>query len=426
MKIKKVAVIGLGYVGLPTLVAIHRTKLYSVVGFDVDQKKIANLKAGISPIEDTIVRDYLKKQRPDVSTDESILKESDVFIIAVPTPVYDDYLPNYEYVISAGVTAAKYLSKGGHIVLESTVNPGTCEEVLIPVLEKETGLKTGVDFNVTHCPERINPGDTKWTIYNINRNIGSINPKLNKQIANFYRSFITDAQVNEVSSLAVAESTKILENTFRDVNIALANELAKSFDVLGIDLVETITASSNKPFGFMPHWPGTGVGGHCIAVDPYFLIDRAARSGFDHEFLKLARNINNSMPEYTVRKLLLGLNKLGLPVKGTKVLLLGLSYKPNLGDLRESPALKIKEKIENLYADLTVYDPYFPDYAKHDLKKLLKTSQAIVIATAHSAFVKELPKLLPKSAVKLIVDGRNCLNPVKIRALGIKYKGIGR
>lgn len=309
-------------------------------------------------------------------------------------------------------------------MLESTVNPGTCEEIIIPILEEVSGLKAGEDFNVSHCPERINPGDVKWNIHNINRNIGSIDLKKNKEAAEFYRTFVNKAIVNEVSNLKIAEATKIVENTFRDINIAFVNELAQSFDSLGIDLYETLKAASNKPFAFMAHWPGCGVGGHCIAVDPYYLIKRAGMNGFNHRFLKLAREINTSMPKYTVDKLVLALNEIGLPVKGTKIALLGLSYKPNVGDLRESPALKIQKELKKLEADLVVYDPYISNNVT--LEEAVKNSQAVLIATAHNEIIEKVPSLLKKSKVKAVIDGRNCLNKEEVEKLDIIYRGIGR
>lgn len=423
--IKKVAVIGLGYVGLPTFVAINRIGKYNVIGFDVNIEKIKMIRNGDSPIEDDDVRIFLKTKQVQVTSIESDLLGVDVFIVCVPTPIFADYTPDYGPVELATKLCAKFLKKGNHFVLESTVNPGTCEEVVKPILESVGGLKAGVDFNIAHCPERINPGDKKWNIYNINRNIGSINRDDNKVIANFYRSFITDAIINEMSCLKVAESTKIVENTFRDINIAYVNELAQSFDAMNIDLYETIIGASNKPFSFMAHWPGCGVGGHCIAVDPYYLIKRASQDGFNHRFLKIAREINNSMPEYTVNKLAFGLNELGLPVKGTRITLLGLSYKANIGDLRESPALEIEKRLRKLGADLVVFDPYVDNEVK-SLDQAIKGVKAVVLATNHKIFIDKLPEKLQKSKVKLVVDGRNCLDKKEIECLGIIYKGIGK
>lgn len=424
-KIKKVAVIGLGYVGLPTMVAIDKTNYYEVLGYDVDKDKINKIKSGINPVDDKDVDLYLRDNKLDVTSVENKLDNHDVFIICVPTPVDEDYEPNYSIVENAVGLVSKYLKKGDHLVLESTVNPGTSEERLLPIIEKISGLKVGKDVNLAHCPERINPGDPRWTVYNINRNIGSINKNFNEQIADFYRTFIIDAKVNEVNSLKVAEATKIIENTFRDINIAYVNELAMSFDAMGIDLKETIEAASNKPFAFMPHWPGCGVGGHCIAVDPYYLIKRAALSGFDHRFLKVAREINNGMPQYTVDKLLKEMNKLKMPVKKTKVVLLGLTYKANVGDLRESPSLKIKEILESLGVDLLVYDPYVKsDF--NNLSEAVDGAKAVVIGTAHQEFINNLSNILDKSKVKIIIDGKNCLDKNEIIKKGLVYKGIGR
>lgn len=423
--IKKVSVIGLGYVGLPVYVALAKTKKYELVGFTINEEHIRLLDSGISPIKDNDVSLFLKSNKIKATNNKNLLQNTDVFIICVPTPVRNDYIPDYGPVLSATKLVAPFIRKGTHFVLESTVNPGTCEELILPILEKGSGLKAGVDFNIAHCPERINPGDKKWNIYNISRNIGSISSDLNREIAQFYRSFINKAVINEVTSLKVAEASKIVENAFRDINIAYVNELAKSFDVLGIDLIETLTAASNKPFAFMVHWPGAGVGGHCIGIDPYYLIERASQAGFTHHFLKLAREINNEMPEYTVQRLTLGLNEVGLSVNGTKVALLGLSYKPEMADLRESPAIKIRERLKALGANLCVYDPYIPQFAS-SLVDALKEAQAIVLVTAHKEFVKKLPQLLKNSSVKVVVDGRNCLPKEKIEQLGIVYKGIGR
>jgi len=423
--IKKVAVIGLGYVGLPTYVALLKSGKYEVVGYTRSQKKVNAINQGISPIEDADVIAYLKTHKVHVTNKQNELKDCQVFIICVPTPVKDDYVPDYEPVISATQLVAPFMKRGSHYVLESTVNPGTCEEIVAPILQKETGLKAGIDFNIAHCPERINPGDPKWNIYNINRNIGSISKKMNREVAAFYRTFISEGIINEVNSLKVAEATKIIENTFRDINIAYVNELAQSFDIMGIDLHETIKASSNKQFAFMPHWPGCGVGGHCIAVDPYYLIRRASLDGFNHQFLKNAREINNSMPAYTIQRLLLALNEVQLPLKGTKVALLGLSYKPNIGDVRESPSLIIEKELKELGADISVYDPYV-QRAEKNLFQVVKNAKAIIVATAHKEIREQLLALLPKTKVKVIVDGRNCLDKEKIIKCGIVYRGIGR
>lgn len=423
-KQKKIVVVGLGYVGLPAYVALKKSKKFHVLGFTRNLQKVNSINKGISPISDPDVAEYLRKHKADVTNDPANFKGADIFLICVPTPVKSDFSPDYGPVISATQLVSPYIKKGSHYILESTVNPGSCEEIIKPVIEKISGLKAGIDFNIAHCPERINPGDKKWTIYNISRNIGSMNNKFNKKAADFYRTFLPHAKINQVSCLKVAEATKIVENAFRDINIAYVNELAKSFDVLGIDLIETLNAAANKPFAFMKHTPGCGVGGHCIAVDPYYLIRRASLAGFDHQFLKIARLVNNSMPEYTIERLILALNEIGLPLRGTPVTILGLSYKPDIADLRESPALTIEKRLLELGAEVTAYDPFVNK--KQTLKKSISKASAIILATAHKQFIEELPVLLPKTKIKIVIDGRNCLNPEKIRKLNIIYKGIGR
>jgi len=426
MKKQKVSIIGLGYVGLPLAVAIAKSGRYDVMGLDLDKKKVSLINKKVSPLEDAMVKEEIKKFPIKATTAESNLKGTDIFIIAVPTPVDEDYVPNYGPIKGASKTVAKYLKKGATVILESTVNPGTCEEVVLPVLERVSKLKGGVDFNLVHCPERINPGDPKWNVYNIARNIGSLDADRNNEIADFYRSFLK-AEINEVSSLKIAEATKIIENTFRDINIAYVNELAKSFDKMGIDLIETIQAASNKPFAYMPHWPGAGVGGHCIAVDPYYLIRRAARAGFDHKFLKMARHINNSMPKYAVRRLKNALKEANLEPEQVSVAVLGLSYKRNVPDLRESPALEILQILKEEKIKTIKFDPHFPDLSTaKTLEETLEKADAAILVTGHKEFLKISARQLKEAGIQVILDGRNVLNKEAIRNANIIYKGIGR
>jgi len=421
---KKVVVLGLGYVGLPLAVAIKETGKYDVVGFDISDRVLKTINSGRPPFTDPELQERMKETKVLATKDESKIKNADFYIVCVPTPVTDLFEPDLGPVKSASATIARNMKAGAKVIVESTINPGVCEEEVIPVIEEVSGLKAGKDFDLAHCPERINPGDSRWSVYNIPRNIGATTKSGAEKIAKFYRTFIK-AQVNVVSSLKVAESTKIIENTFRDINIAYVNELAKSFDKMGIDLVETIEAASNKPFAFMAHYPGAGVGGHCIPVDPYYLIKRAKQSGFDHQFLKYAREVNNSMPNYTVDLLQDGLNAISMPVKGTKVMVYGLSYKANVGDLRESPALKILKLLEELGAEIIKYDPYLLDMSNvESLEKGLKSAEALLVATNHNEIKKVDFSKYPK--LKAIIDGRNCLDSEKIHQLGIYYKGIGR
>ncbi|HRP01423.1 MAG TPA: nucleotide sugar dehydrogenase [Candidatus Kapabacteria bacterium] len=421
----KVSIIGLGYVGLPLACAIAIKTNNEVIGFDKNPTKIESIKKGICPIDDEQCKKDLQVVNLNVDFESKIISNSDIYIICVPTPVLNDYTPDLTPVKTASYEVAKYLKKGQNVIIESTINPGVCEEVVVPILEQETGLKVGIDFNVAHCPERINPGDPNWNVYNIPRNIGSTSEEATKLLANFYRSFVS-AEINEMPNLKTAEATKIIENTFRDINIAFVNELSKSFDVLGIDLMAVIKGASNKPFAFMPHFPSCGVGGHCIPVDPYYLIERAKQSGFDHKFLKLAREINNSMPEYTIDLLIDALNEYELPIKNTKIGLLGLSYKADVGDIRESPSIKLQNFLIEKGADLYVYDPYFLDKSNtKSLDEILDKSFAILIATNHNIFTNLNSETLIKHNIKIVIDGKNCLDKKDILNAGLYYKGIG-
>ncbi len=416
----KVTVIGLGYVGFPLACAIAKSKKYDVYGLDISQDRVDKVNQRISPVEDKRAERDIKSVKIQATTDENVLKGSKFVIICVPTPIDDGRKPDLTPVMNATKSIVKNIRKGQIIILESTVNPGVCEENVLPILES-SGLKGGVDFELVHCPERIDPGNPKWNVYNINRNIGGITRKGTHEAAEFYRSFLK-SKINEMSSLKVAEATKIVENVFRDVNIAYVNELAQSFDTLGIDVYEVINGSSNKPFAFMKHSPGCGVGGHCIAVDPYYLIEYAEKNGFDHRLLKIARSVNNSMPHYTVRKLVDGLKALGIDIKGAKVGLLGLSYKANIGDMRESPALEIKKELLELGADVLCCDPYCNGHAPALISEILDNCSGVILATNHLQFIN----VIDWKNVKLVVDGRNCLDKSNIESQGIVYQGIGR
>jgi nucleotide sugar dehydrogenase len=420
----KVTIIGLGYVGLPLVCSIAKNKKYKCCGFDTDKAKVRQIAEKICPIGDKKTAADLRIVKIEVSTSPLIVKDSEYIIICVPTPVKNNKIPNLKPIILAAETIGKYLEKGQKIILESTVNPGVCEEVILPILEK-TGLKGGKDFELSHCPERINPGDPKWNVENIPRNIGSLTKNGNKKVADFYRSFIK-APINEVSTLKIAEASKIIENTFRDINIAYVNELAKSFDLMNIDLLEVIKAASNKPFAFLPHYPGCGVGGHCIPVDPYYLIKRAKDLGFDHSFLRNARKVNNSMPNYTVDLMEDKLKEIGRKISNTNIALLGLSYKANVGDLRESPSLKILDLLKKLKAPVKVFDPYVLDKSNvKSLAEILKISEAVIIGIDHSEFRKIDGKMLKKYKIKIVIDGKNILDKGDIEKAGILYKGIG-
>lgn len=420
-----VAVIGLGYVGLPLAVrAVEQG--YAVIGFDTHQEKIAKINKQECPIEDAALDSLLKKFPFEATDQPDRLSKADIVLICVPTPVDEMYYPDLEPVISAATLSASHLKPGVLVVLESTVNPGVSEEVILPIFEKH-GHTVGKDFFLAHCPERINPGDEKWNVTNIPRVVGSIDSLgLEKAVA-FYRS-IVDGEIRPMKSIREAEAVKIVENSFRDVNIAFVNELARSFDVLGIDVKDVIQGAATKPFSFLAHYPSCGVGGHCIPVDPYYLIERAKKSGFDHRFLKIAREINNAMPAYSVELLQDLLNEIRLPLNGTVIGVLGLAYKANIDDLRESPALRIIEHLKHHKAEVITYDPHLPSLStESSLETFLEKSTALILATNHREFTEHLtPELLKQHHVEVIVDGKNCLDKVAFLESGIRYKGIGR
>ena len=404
----KVCIIGLGYVGLPLLKLLLRNK-FNTIGFDINKQAIEKA---------------IKEGAIATTSEEEALADSDCFIICVPTPLDESHRPDLSYVESAAKTISKYLKRNSLVVLESTVAPGTTEEILVPILKK-SGLDVG-EFYVAHCPERIDPGNKKWTVENLPRVLGGINQKSTDIAYEFYKK-ILDAEVLKLNSTKAAEAVKIVENAFRDINIAFVNELAKSFDEFEIDICEVIKGAMTKPFGYMAHYPGCGVGGHCIAIDPYYLIDKAEESGFNHRFLKLAREINNSMPEYTVKKIIQGLNKAKKTINGSNIVILGLAYKPDVDDTRESPAFPIIEELEKWGAKLTIFDPYRLDLSNVDLlKDALYKKDCLVIITAHKEFRQISPEIIKQNEIKVVVDGRNILDKKELKKLGIIYEGIGR
>lgn len=421
---KKVCVIGLGYVGFP-LAVLAASKGYEVFGYDKDEKKLARIEKGENIVDEEYLDEMLPKVKLHIVRDEKELSQCDIFIIAVPTPVDEKYYPDLGFVEAASETVAKNMKSGALVIVESTINPGVCEEVVRPIFEK-AGWEIGKSVFISHCPERINPGDPKWNVTNIPRVVGSFDEKGLAKSVKFYEN-ILDARVMPMKTIREAEAVKIMENSFRDVNIAFVNELAKSFNLMDIDVVNVIRGASTKPFSFMPHWPACGVGGHCIPVDPYYLIERAKENDFDHKFLRSARAINNSMPLYTVELMRDALNEVEKPFKNTNIGVLGLSYKANVGDLRESPALKIIELLKERKANIHTFDPYVLDESTApSLDELLDSVDAIVITADHKEFKEMPPEILKKKNIAVVIDGKNCLDKEAIQKLGIIYKGIGR
>ncbi len=424
-KNNKVIVVGVGYVGLP-LALLAGKKGYEVTGIDIDEVKIVSLQSRKAPFLDEAVSLSLETSTVQFSTDFSIVKDAEIVIICVPTPVYENHMPNLAIVESATRKVAENLQKGQLIILESTVNPDVTEHVVLPILEKVSGLKGGEDFYLAHAPERINPGDIKWNVENINRVVGSLEAVgLEKAVA-FYESILTGT-VKRMNSLKEAEAVKVVENSFRDINIAFVNELARSFTMLGIDVVNVIDGAATKPFAFMAHYPGCGVGGHCIPVDPYYLIEHAKTKGFAHDFLSLARKINNNMPAFTVGRLSEGLSEIGKSLEESTVAVLGLSYKANIDDCRESPSFEIIKLLRDSNAIIRIYDPYvLGESTVTTIEDALRGADAVIVATPHKEFKEYTAELYKAYAVRVIVDGKNALQKKSLIEAGIIYKGVGR
>lgn len=424
-KISKIAVIGLGYVGLP-LALLADAKKFTTYGIDIDELKINNLKAKKSYIDGISDQD-IADTGVIFSKDISLIKDADAVIICVPTPVTEDKQPDLSPVKGAVSAVAPLLKDGALLVIESTINPGVCDDVVKPLVESLSGKRVGVDISLAHCPERINPGDSKWNVSNINRVVGANSEKELAMAVSLYESLI-DAEIKPMGTIKEAEAVKVVENSFRDINIAFVNELAMSFHKLGINIENVIDGAATKPFSFMPHRPGAGVGGHCIPVDPYYLIEYAHSFGFEHTFLRNARAINEGMPEFTVSLVSEGLNEHALPLKGTAITLLGVSYKSNVGDDRESPAWVIKNILDKAGAVVTIYDPHIPSASTvNSLDDALRGSTAVIVATAHDEFKDLSISGLKDFGVKVLVDGRNVFkNKIEdFKKHDITYRGIG-
>lgn len=426
---ERIAVVGLGYVGLP-LALLAARKGYAVSGIDIQESKIEKLSRGVSPFADERTKrelaDAVRSGSVSFSSEFSPISKASIVVICVPTPVHHDHTPDLGPVESAARGIGACLKRGTLIVLESTVNPGVSEEFVLPILEEESGLVGGEDFYLAHCPERINPGDPTWHVENVPRVLGSLEYRGLEIAHKFYSSVLT-GKVVRMQSLREAEAVKVVENSFRDINIAFVNELAMSFSRLGIDVVNVINGAATKPFGFMPHYPSCGVGGHCIPIDPYYLIDYAEKNGFYHEFLSLARRINNHMPEFTVAELHKALSEKKLVVNGAQVAVLGLAYKPNIDDCRESPAFEIMKHLEHEGAAVRTFDPHVLERSTaKTLDEALDGATAAIIATAHDEFKKLSVATFSKKGVKAVVDGANCLAKEQFEESGVAYRGIGR
>jgi UDP-N-acetyl-D-glucosamine dehydrogenase len=414
-KTARVGIVGLGYVGLPLAVEFARAG-FSVTGIDVLEHKVAQLNAGVSYIQDVpteVFGHYVESGRFKATTDFSVVSELDTVNIAVPTPLRKTKDPDMSYVVSAAEEIAKYAHPGLLIILESTTYPGTTDELLLPIFEK-SGLKVGCDIFLCFSPERVDPGNPNYQTLNIPKVVGGITPACTETGALLYGQALE--KVVPVSSTVVAEMVKLLENTFRMINIGLANEMALMCDRMGINVWEVIDAAATKPFGFMPFYPGPGLGGHCIPIDPFYLSWKTKQAGIEARFIELAGYINGSMPHFAVDKVQNALNDQAKALKGSHVHVAGVAYKRNIDDVRESPALDVILLLEKRGAKVTFSDPFVPvlkldgrQVAAMDLLSAAKEADCVVIITDHSAF--DYPALL--EAASLIVDTRNAMKGLK-------------
>ncbi len=394
-EMKKVGIVGLGYVGLPLAVAFAEAGL-KVVGVDVDGGKVAAINSGASYIEDVPSEDIDRLAGLGgirATGDYAELSEADAVVICVPTPLDEHRSPDLSHVVEAAENAARHLSQGALVVLESTTYPGTTREVLQPILERG-GRRVGEDFHLAFSPERVDPGNKKFGLADMPKVVGGITPECGRRAAELYERVVKE--IHAVSKPESAELSKLLENIFRGVNIALVNELAMLCDRMGVDVWEVVEAAGTKPFGFMQFFPGPGLGGHCIPIDPFYLAWRARSYGMSTEFIELAGRVNVGMPHYVADRVSRLLNEVGKPVKGSKILILGVSYKPDVGDLRESPSIKLLDLFEESGAEVSYHDPHVPGLEERGASSVdltgeeIEASDCVVIATDHSGLDLDL------------------------------------
>lgn len=418
-----IGIIGLGYVGLPLMSAFVKAG-FRTIGFDVDQKKVDMLKAGqsyIKHIDAAKVSTLIREGQFDPTADVSRMSEADCLLICVPTPLNDSRDPDLSYVEGTTQAIAESLRPGQLVVLESTTYPTTTRDVMLPILNA-TGLKAGEDFFVAYSPEREDPGNPDFTADGIPKVVGGIDEESGKLAEALYRQAIV--KIVRVGTPEVAEACKILENTYRAVNIALVNELKVLFDRMGIDVWDVIDAAKTKPFGFQAFYPGPGLGGHCIPIDPFYLTWLARRYGLTTRFIELAGEVNSKMPEYVITQLMEFLNNQGKALRGSRICLLGVAYKKDVDDPRESPSFVLMEHLLGRGAELTYNDPHVPHLPKmrhHDLPEMssqeltaeyLAAQDCVLIATDHSAYdydfiVRNSPMVLDtRNATKNVTEGR--------------------
>jgi len=415
-----ISVIGLGYVGLPLAVEIAKAG-YRVIGIDINKKaveKINQCDNYISDVDDRDLVEVVQNAKFMAVSDYSLLSEADCIVICVPTPLDINKQPDISYIKAAVEQTAKYLHGDTLVILESTTYPGTTEELLKPVLERESGLKCEKDFYLAFSPERVDPGNAVYKTKNTPKVVGGVGKSSTQIAADLYRN-VLESDVFEVSSPAVAEMEKILENTYRHINIALINEMAIICEQMNINIWEVIDAAKTKPYGFQAFYPGPGIGGHCIPLDPFYLTWKAREFDYHTRLIELSGEINQYMPQYVIERIYKILNRFKKPLNGSKILIMGVAYKPDLGDYRESPSLKVIELLEEEGVEVSYHDPYVPQFT-HKNKNYINTelaaeslsnSDLTVITTSHSC----LDYNFIQKYSKFIFDTRNAMKDVKCR-----------
>jgi nucleotide sugar dehydrogenase len=416
-----VGVVGLGYVGLPLAVEKAKTG-FKTIGFDVQEEKVKMVNEGHNYIGDVVnedLKELVESGMMKATSDFSFVKDVDFIAICVPTPLDKHQEPDISYVKSSTEAISKHLSRDTMVVLESTTYPGTTEELLLPILEEGSGLKCGEDFYLGFSPERVDPGNLIYKTKNTPKVVGAVGKDATEVISAMYRE-VLEGEIYEVSSPAIAEMEKILENTYRNINIGLVNELAILCNKMGISLWEVIDAAKTKPYGFQAFYPGPGLGGHCIPLDPYYLTWKAREFGFHTSMIESSMIINDKMPEYTVDRAASVLNEHKKALNGSKVLVLGVAYKNNIDDYRESPALNVIDILKERGAVTDFYDPWIPKYKRNGEwhegiseinADIIKEYDLILVATAHDAYDYEM---IRKNAVA-IFDTRNAFKDVEER-----------
>jgi len=428
----KICIVGLGYVGLPTAIFFAEND-FNVIGVGIDEKKLEMINRGISPLGelglDERLREVVKKGKLTATLDlPGATRQSDIILLIVPTPVTKSKDPDLSHVIDAGKKVSEGLGKGKLVVLESTVYPGVTEEVLQPILE-ESGLKAGEDFGLAYCPERYNPGDDAHSIEKVARVVGGITPEWAEITRELYQ-FIIEEDIKVLRNIKTSEAAKVIENTQRDLNIALVNELAMIFEKIGIDVMEVIEGASTK-WNFNVYYPGGGVGGHCLPVDPYYLVKKAKELGYHSKVIAAGRTINDHMPQHVFGLLSDALNDNEKSVKNSKIVVLGLSYKENVGDDRESPSEELINELEHYQAQVTIVDPYIEKTQVYgtlesDLYQALEDADAMVLMTSHQEFRDlDFEKAKKLMKIPIIVDARRIYDPENLKRMGFFYSGVG-